>query len=209
MSTDLLIQILLAAVLLCWGVGAHNRLVRLKNAVGKEFVHIDTQLRLRQDLLGRLLEQQDRLEPAALAELAEAVRAVRSALEQARLQPSGEAQAQALQQADQRLDAPLAMLWQSPQTQETVRNDPLLRQTVLDLAQLDSRLEVLAEPYNLAVASFNAAVQEFPAWLIARLASLKPLPGLQLGQHLAAREAVRPLLVGRRGHDAPAEGQTL
>ncbi len=209
MSTELLIQILLVAVLLCWGVGAHNRLVRLKNAVGKEFVHIDTQLRLRQDLLGRLCEPPERMDPEILAELSEAVRAVRTALEQARLQPSGEVQAKALQQADQRLDAPLARLWQSPQTQAAVQADPLLRQTVFDLAQLDSRLEVLAEPYNLAVASFNEAVQEFPAWLIARLASLRPLPGLHLGRHPAAREAARPLMVGRRGDDVPDEDGSI
>lgn len=206
MSTEMLIQTFLGVLLVCWGVGAHNRLVRLKNAVGKEFVHIDTQLRLRHELLASLIEARDRWDPALCEGLDAAVRAWRHALEQARLQPSGGPQALALQQADQAVDEQLARLWQCPRTQAAVAAEPLLRQAVVDLVQLGSRLEVVAEPYNLAVATYNEAAREFPAWLIARLASLKPLPALHLGQHPSARDAARPLMVGRREADkAPEE----
>ncbi len=207
MSTDTLLFIALAVLLVCWAVGAHNRLVRLKNAVGEAFARIDAELGQRQGWVDNLLQSHPLREAGVLAGLEAAVRNVRATLDQLRQQPSGGAQALALQAADEALDAELALLWQLPQAMHAVRNDPLLRQTVIELSQLDGRLEVVAEPYNQAVARFNAAVQEFPAWLIARLSSLRPLPGLHLGQRGAAREAARPLMTGRRESDVPAAGQ--
>lgn len=202
MSTDTLIHLALAVLLVCWAVGAHNRLVRLKNAVGEAYARIDMELAQRQGLIDQLIPL---LLPSGDAEplpgFEEAVRAQRAALEQLRQQPSGGAQALALQRADQVLDVQLASLWQLPQAQQAVQVDPLLRQIIWELLQLDGRLEVVGEPFNQAVARFNEAAQEFPAWLIARLVSLKPLPGLHLERHGAAREAARPLMVGRRESD--------
>lgn len=202
MSTDTLIHIALAAVLVCWAVGAYNRLVRLKNAVGQAYERIDAELGQRQALVEGLLQAPALRDAQLLAGLEQALRGQRTAVEQLRLLPSGGVQALALQAAEQALDEELARLWQSPQTQQAALVDPLLRQTVWELAQLDGRLEVVAEPYNQAVAQFNEASQEFPAWLIARLSSLRPLPGLHLGRHGAARQASGPLMIGRRENDA-------
>lgn len=209
MSTELLISLALGVLLLCWAVGAHNRLVRLRNAVGQEYGLIDAQLRQRQDLIAPWLQAGDRLDPDVLQALGDAVRGARTAMDLARQRPSGGPEAQALQQAEQRLDAQLAGLWDSPFTRHAVRADPALRQSVLDLVQLEGRMDLVAESYNRAVDSYNEAVQEFPAWLIARLAGLKALPGLHLGRHAAAREAARPLMLGRREGDAPLSSMLL
>lgn len=205
MSTDHLIRIALAVLLVCWAVGAYNRLVRLKNAVGQAYGRIDAELVQRQGLVEGLLQVPALRTAVSLDGVEQALRAQRAAVEQLRLQPSGEAQAQALQAAEQALDEQMALLWHSLQARQAVLVDPLLRQTVWELAQLDGRLEVVAEPYNLAVAEFNQAAQEFPAWLIARLSSLRPLTGLHLGRNSAAREASRPFMIGRRESDAPAD----
>lgn len=201
MSTDTLILLATVALLLCWAVGAHNRLVRLKNAVGKEYVHVDAQLRQRQELIAPLLALQDVVDAAFLTDLDAAVRAVRAAMEQARQRPSGGPEALALQKAEQGLDAQLALFWTALALWPAVKERPAVRQALRELVQLEDRLDLMAEPYNRAVQAYNEAVGEFPAWLIARLASLKPLPGLHLGQHQAAREAARPLMTGRRGDD--------
>lgn len=205
MSSDALIYTALAIVLVCWAVGAHNRLVRLKNAVGKAYGQMDGQLRQRQELIASVLELQDQLDAEVLSGLGSALRAVRLATDQARQQPSGGAQARALQQAEQRLDAQLAALWSSSLTQRAVKTDPLLQQVMWDLIHQENRLDAMAEPYNEAVVAFNTAAQEFPAWLIARLASLRPLPGLHLGRHDAARQAARPLMIGHREAGALAQ----
>lgn len=203
MSADLLISLALAVVLLCWAVGAHNRLVRLKNAVGREYAPIDAQLVLRQELLAPWLSAAPHLEPALAQALEMALRTLRSALEQARQWPSGEAQMLALQHAEQQLDHSLATLWALPAAHQAAEREPALRQSVCDWVALQDKLVHVAEPHRGAVQAFNDAVAEFPAWLIARLAGLRPLSGLDLGSVRAARDAARPMMRGRREDEAP------
>ncbi len=204
LSTDTLMAMAAGALLVFWAVGAHNRLVRLKHAVAKAYEQVDAQLQQRQELLARWLTGAGGLDEAHAAELAEASRLMQAAMDQARLRPATVAPALALQVAEHRVDAELAALWQSPDLQERVPADADLRQLVLDLVQLESRLELMAEPYHQAVQAFNEAAQEFPAWLIARLAGIKPLPGLELGRKGAALDVARPLMLGRRESEPPA-----
>lgn len=202
MNTDTLIYTALGAVLVFWAVGSHNRLVRLKNAVGREYAAIDVQLGQRQKFLGQLQALGDRLDDGALSQLETASRAASAAMDVARQRPSGGPEAIALEQAEHGLDLALASVWESRLTQVAVRTDPALRQAVIHLFELEGRLEMVAQPYNQAVQAYNEAVREFPAWLMARLAGLKPLPGLHLDRHGAARAAARPMLKGRREDDA-------
>lgn len=204
MNTDSLISIALGAVLVFWAVGAHNRLVRLKNAVGREYAAIDAHLMQRQKLLAQLQAVGDRLDDGALSQLETASRASRAAMDLARQRPSGGPEALALAEAEQALDLALAAVWDSSPTLAAVRTDPALRQAVHQLVELEDRMELVAQPYHQAVKAYNEAVREFPAWLIARLAALKTLPGLHLSQHGAARTAARPMLLGRRQDDAAA-----
>ena len=56
MTSGLWVLIAASAVLVFWVVGAYNRLVRLKNAIGAAFGQLDEQLRRRHDLIARLIE---------------------------------------------------------------------------------------------------------------------------------------------------------
>ena len=56
MTTTQIISIVFLAVLGFWAVGAHNRLVRLRNAIGNAFAQIDVQLKRRYDLIPNLVE---------------------------------------------------------------------------------------------------------------------------------------------------------
>ncbi len=203
MSTDTLISIALGVLLVCWAVGAHNRLMRLKHAVGREYAQIDAQLRQREEFIAQLLRTGEHLDSRLLGPLEEAAAAVHQATDQVRLRPTDGTEALTLQQAERHLDEALAGVWNSPETRKAAWIDPGLRQAAPDLQHLDNRLELASAPYNQAVAAFNEAAKEFPAWLIARLVRLKPLPGLALGRHGAAREAARPLMIGRREGDTP------
>ena len=49
------VSVAAAALLFFWGVGAYNRLMALRNAIGDAFVQLDTQLRERSDICDRLL----------------------------------------------------------------------------------------------------------------------------------------------------------
>ncbi len=204
MPSDTLIYIALGAVLVFWAVGAHNRLVRLKNAVGREYAAIDAMLLQRQKLLAQLQAVGDKLDDGLLSHLEQSSRKARMAMDQARLRPSGGREAHALAGAEQALDQALAQVWRSPPTQQAVRGDPAMHQVVFSLVELEGRLEQVCQPYNQAVQDFNESVREIPAWLIAQLAGIKALPGLSLATHGAARAAARPMMVGRRLDDAAA-----
>ena len=55
MTSGLWILIATSAILVFWVVGAYNRLVRLKNAIGAAFGQLDEQLRRRHELIVRLM----------------------------------------------------------------------------------------------------------------------------------------------------------
>lgn len=204
MTSDTLIYIALGAVVVFWAVGAHNRLVRLKNAVGREYAAIDTLLLQRQKLLAQLQAVGDKLDDGLLSHLEGSSRKVRAVMDQARQRPSGGREASALDSAEQALDQALAQVWLSQPTQQAVRGDPALHQVMFSLVELEDRLELVCLPYNQAVQHFNESVREIPAWLVAQLAGIKVLPGLPLASHGAARAATRSMMVGRRLDDAAA-----
>ncbi len=204
MTSETLIYLALSALVVFWAVGAHNRLVRLKNAVGREYATIDAVLLQRQKLLAQLQAVADRLEDGLLSHLDECSRKARLAMDQARQRPSGGPEARALARAENNLDQALAQVWLSPSTQLAARTDPALQQAVFSLVELGARLELLSQPYNQAVKVFNESVREVPAWLIAQLAGIKPLPGLDWSSHGAASAAAQPMLQGRRQDDAAA-----
>ena len=56
MSPTNLVYMALLAVVIFWAVGAHNRLIRLKNVIGNSFGQIDVQLKRRYDLIPNLVE---------------------------------------------------------------------------------------------------------------------------------------------------------
>jgi hypothetical protein len=81
-------------------------------------------------------------------------------------------------EACQQLERQRIALCDSPQARDIAQTDPGWRHADLALQALDVRFEALAQAHRAAVGQFNEAVDEFPAWLIARAAGLKRLPDL-------------------------------
>jgi LemA protein len=152
MSTQNLLLIALAAVLVFWAVGAHNRLVRLSNAVA------------------------ERLSAEQGAPLAQALQAQRAALEALRQRPSSARALSRLIEARAQCEHERAAL--SLKIGSSVQADPLWHQWSLALQQLDEQAATQSQAYRSATEQFNAAAAEFPALLVAHLVGLKPLPEL-------------------------------
>ena len=76
MSTNSIAFLALLALLVFWALGAHNRLVRLKDLIADAFVAIDMQFQERHDLILRLVEAAGEFlqhDPEALTPLVPAV----------------------------------------------------------------------------------------------------------------------------------------
>ena len=192
MDPSSLTLIAATALLVFWAVGAHNRLVRLSNAVAAEHAPIDAHLRERQQLLAQWLQLSETLAQPERAALARAVDAHAQAIDALGQRPSSARDMARLIDASQQLERQRIALCDSPQAREIAQTDPGWQHAELSLQALDARFETLARAYRESVAQFNEAVDEFPAWLIARAAGLKRLPDLAAALAHAAPDRPDP-----------------
>ena len=178
MEPSTLTLIAATALLVFWAVGAHNRLVRLSNAVAAEHAPVDAHLRERQQVLAQWLPLSETLALPERAALVRAVDAQAQAIDALGQRPSSAREMARLIEAGQQLELQRIALCDSPQAREIAQTDPGWQHAELSLRALDVRFETLAQAHSRSVAQFNEAVDEFPAWLIARAAGLKRLPDL-------------------------------
>jgi LemA protein len=172
MSGNEIVAVVGIAVLGFWMLGAHNRLVRLRQAIGSAFAQVDAQLRLRHELLAELIA-------AAMAELAdmpEAVVAVEAARGQARVAADRAAQRAtsagrlaSLALAEQVLRTALSRLVAVVKTRPALGGDPRLRELQKKLATTQTRLEAARQAFNAATLDYNRSVKQFPTRIAAAM----------------------------------------
>lgn len=193
MSTTRIVLIVLFALLLFWGVGAYNRLVRLRGAVGASWAPIDAQLRRRQALaveLGALLTgaeagpaMRDAVGCAMLQTVMAATRQAQAATEYAQGRPTSAGAIQSLSLAEQVLDGALRPLRVLIEARAEQFNPPEIGARVQallgDLQETDAQIVFTRRVFKEAVTDFNVAVHELPTRLIAGLFGFRPAAALQ------------------------------
>lgn len=173
----LLLKVGGAALLLFWIVGAYNRLVRLRGAIGVAWVQIDELLGRRSSLLESLAAAvQEPLadEGMTLAALSQADQRQRSAALAVRARPSHSPALVAWVLAEAELASPLArlqaLLEQRPELAGSEPVLPLQRQ----LLELAPRLVYARQLFSDAAEAYNAALDEVPTRAVARLFGMRP-----------------------------------
>lgn len=172
------------AVLLFWGVGAYNRLVRLRGQVNAAFAGLEAELSRHVQLVEQYVPDGE-TQPASLFDgeegsfwsgLQGAAHQLRSCLALARQRPLAADGIAALGAAQD----VLGMAWDRAE-----RNDahdlagPRLPATLTTTrAQLVAQAAAAAAQFNLAVERYNHAIGQFPALLLAWLFGFKPGRGL-------------------------------
>ena len=166
--------VLLGVVLLAvfWAVGAYNRLVRLKNAIGNAFGQIDVQLKRRYDLIPNLVEVARKY----LAHESETLEAVIAARNQAQMAEKSAAASPlsigaigALTGAEQVLGGALGRLFALAEAYPDLKADQTMRELSEEIASTENRVGFARQAYNDHVLAFNDAAAQFPTLLIARL----------------------------------------
>ncbi|MEO6896132.1 MAG: LemA family protein [Caldimonas sp.] len=156
----------LAAVVVFWIVGAHNRLVRLRTDLVARFVAVDERHRQRHALLDSQLEMLSTALVAAaprLEALRAACRQADAAREHARVRPGAASAITSLRVADDILADARARL---PVQAVAGVDLPELNQR---LATSDTALAFARSEFNSAVSAYNEALRQFPTVLVARL----------------------------------------
>ncbi|MDR7332559.1 LemA family protein [Roseateles asaccharophilus] len=166
------VSVAAAALLFFWGVGAYNRLMALRNAIGDAFVQLDTQLRERSDICDRLLAAvAPRLpsEQATFDALANAQTESQNAAHAARGKPWSPDPIGSLAVASALHAAALTRLSSLLDHQPELRSETEIGALVSELKLIERQRAFSRQLFNQAVAQYNEALHQFPTRVLANL----------------------------------------
>lgn len=172
MSTRQLLLIAAAALLVFWMLGAHNRLVGLRNLIIAAWAQVDEPLQRRAAALGPLvaaLRKHLSDEHGALDAVLAAQAQLQSAADALRARPALAPRAAAVMGAEATLQAALARLLALLEQRADLAGADDLVPHVAALRDATQRLAFARQLFNHAVASYNEAARQFPTRLLSSL----------------------------------------
>jgi LemA protein len=194
MGTVQIVSWIVLAVVVFWGVGAYNRLVRLRNVIGNSFAQIDVQLKRRYDLIPNLVEVA-RKYAAHERETLEAVTAARNqakaAADVARSRPAAAGAVTSLAMAEQVLGGAMSKLMALVEAYPELKADQSLRELAEELTSTENKVAFSRQLFNDATLDYNNAAQQFPTSLMANLFGFREAAMLQSTASDTERAAVR------------------
>lgn len=194
MTPTQLTSLAVLAVLVFWSVGAHNRLVRLKNTIAHAFGQIDLQLKRRYDLIPNLVEAAKKYliyEGETLEAIISARNQAKSATESVRSRPASALAVTKLVTAEQALSSSLGQLFALTEAYPELKADETIRQLSEELTSTENKVTFARQAFNDAVLDYNHAQAQFPAVLVASLFSFAPAAMLLASEAQQERKAVR------------------
>lgn len=194
MTTVQIVSVIVLAILVFWGVGAYNRLVRLRNVIANSFAQIDVQLKRRYDLIPNLVEVA-RKYAAHERETLEAVTAARNqakaAADVARGHPAAAGAVTSLAVAEQALAGAMGRLMAVVEAYPELKADQNLRELAEELTSTENKIGFARQIFNDATLDYNNAAQQFPTNLMANMFGFREAAMLQATTSDAERAPVR------------------
>lgn len=165
-----------AGALFFWSVGAYNRLMALRNAVGDAFAQFDAHLKQRSELCEKLLAAvAPRLpsEQATFDALVSAQAESQAAAQSARGKPWAPDPVGSLAVASALHAAALTRLLSLLDHQAELRSEAEIDGLVGELKLVDRQRAFTRQVFNQAVAQYNEALNQFPTRVLANLYGFK------------------------------------
>lgn len=166
MDIGILIVIGIVALVVIYGITAYNRFIAQRQEVRGAWADIDTELRRRYDLVPNLVETVKGY-ASHERETFEAVISARNAGVSAST-PHEQAEAENM------ITGALGRLFALQEAYPELKADQNFRQLQEELTATEDRVAYARQFYNDQVRSYNTSILQFPAVLIARLASFTP-----------------------------------
>ena len=177
-TTVLIIIVVVLVVLAFMVIGLYNRLVSLRQNTNQAFADIDVQLRQRQDLVPNLVE--------TVKGYATHEKSTLDAVIQARNTAAGARSVDDKVQAENALTGALGRLFALAEAYPDLKANTNFLKLQDELSDIENKLAAARRFFNNAVAEFNAAIQQFPAVLIAGMFGFSEKPFFDLGEERAA-----------------------
>lgn len=162
----------IVAVLGFWILGAHNRLVRLRQTIASAFAQIDVHLRQRHELLAELIAAAAPLHadaPEAMAAVEAARLEARSAADHVAQRTKQAERLTRLVLAEKALRVEVSRMITLVKAHPELRSAPRLRSAMKQLSTTQHRLSAARDSFNATVLAHNRSLQQFPTRLVAAL----------------------------------------
>lgn len=161
-----------AALLPFWALGAYNRLMASRNAIGAAWSQFDEALQRRSAAVTGLIDglrEPLGVEALTVDSLQQAGLQLDAAAETLRRRPVDAARARALAAAEAPLSAALGRVLALLELHAAVQADAAVAPHLAALRDAAPRLAFARQLFNDAVVAYNAALHQFPTRLVARL----------------------------------------
>lgn len=164
---------LMAAALIVAGIWLYNRLVADRNLVRQGYADIDVQLKLRADLVPRLVE--------AVRGYAAYEKALLISVTGLRTSALAAGPAAERFDLERSLGAQLKQLVLLQENYPQLKADTNFRDLSAKLVQIEDQLQMARRFYNGAVKQYLTRIQSFPDLIVARLWGFGPEPFFETG----------------------------
>jgi LemA protein len=176
--TGFIIAIVIVVVLAVIAIGAYNRMVGLNQRANQAFADIDVQLKQRHDLIPNLVETVKGYATHEKGTL-EAVIAARNAATAA---PTVDDKVQ----AENVLSGALRQVFALSEAYPDLKANQNFVALQDQLTDIENKLAAARRFFNNTVGEFNAAIQQFPAVMLAGMFGFKARAFFDLGEQRAA-----------------------
>lgn len=179
----LIVIAVIAVLIVVWGIGQYNRVIRTKNGVANAWSQIDVQLKRRKDLIPQLVETVKgyaRHESATLEEVTRMRTAATKANEAAsNAIGSNSAEAEdAAEKAMRNLTLAVNAVTEAYPDLKANENFAKLQE---ELAHTENQVAFARQAYNDQVMDLNTMVESFPSSLFASMAGVKQASSFTIG----------------------------
>ena len=179
----LLVFVVLAVVLVGWGVGIYNGLVTARNAFRNAFAQIDVQLQRRFDLIPNLVETAKgylRHERETLEAVIAARGAAVSGLAAAKASPGDPAAMAGLAESQGMLNSALGRLMAVAEAYPDLKANQNMMQLTEELTSTENRVAFARQAFNDSVMAYNNKREVFPSSLVAGGFNFEPAALLEI-----------------------------
>jgi LemA protein len=194
MNVSSLVIVAVCVLVFLWGVGAFNRLVRLRNEIANAFAMIDVQLKRRHDLIPNLVEVARKYlehERETLERVTAARAQAMAACDLVRAKPNDAGRLQSLSMAESSLAGALARFQAVVEAYPELKADGQLSELNEELRHTENKVAFARQFFNDVTLNYNNAAQQFPTNAIASLFGFAPGAMLASTSTESEREAVR------------------
>lgn len=166
------------ALIVLWGIGAYNQLIKLRTWVQEAWAQIDVQLQRRNDLIPNLVETVKGYAKHEQETLLQVVEARNQLLDTSGQTP------QEVMETSQQLSGALKSIFALSEAYPDLKANTNFLQLQEELANTENKIAYSRQLYNSSVSNYNIKVQSIPSNVIAKFGGFTPEKLLEIPQEM-------------------------